>query len=367
MPYNVPPSNIYYHEQGHYKLLPNSFHHLPYYYPQQHQVYKNEAIQPIHTTYELTNGQNSLQNHYTHHELGVQTVQNTNHQYQHLQHHEQHDNYHHGHNNNNQQLIYQEQQVIQPINNHHLHNNQQIIQHNNHHQIHHNKHQQVTYQEQQTVLPINNHHVAGNNQQDVYQEQQNIQQVSNNYQQHQHPNEHQQHDVQHHIEQEQDHVDVYHEVVHSHDDHHEEHDVQVPIIKKHIYVHVPPGEDERPPPVRVPVAPAKKTYKIIFIKVPAQESTNYNELLRNVQSIHSKVEEKILVYVLVKKPEVPDIVIPTSPTVQTKPEVFYVKYKNNQKLDDIASQVNLGLATNQGVANNLQPGLVNGHDVKEGY
>lgn len=43
---------------------------------------------------------------------------------------------------------------------------------------------------------------------------------------------------------------------------------QQPVIHKHVYVHVPPPEQEYPAAQKViPVAPAQKHYKIIFIKV----------------------------------------------------------------------------------------------------
>jgi hypothetical protein len=104
---------------------------------------------------------------------------------------------------------------------------------------------------------------------------------------------------------------------------------QAAIVQKHIYVHVPPPEQEE---IRqqapIPVAPAQKHYKIIFIKAPSPPQ--YQAPIIPVQPQN---EEKTLVYVLVKKPEEQqDIVIPTAaPTQPSKPEVYFIKYKTQKE------------------------------------
>ncbi|XP_062701162.1 uncharacterized protein LOC109397684 isoform X1 [Aedes albopictus] len=100
---------------------------------------------------------------------------------------------------------------------------------------------------------------------------------------------------------------------------------QAPIIHKHVYVHVPPPEDEVPTtrkPITVP--PPQKHYKIVFIKAPSPPSQAPPVIPPLPQN-----EEKTLVYVLVKKQEEqPDIVIPTpAPTPPSKPEVYFIRYK----------------------------------------
>uniref|UniRef100_T1GEQ4 DUF243 domain-containing protein n=1 Tax=Megaselia scalaris TaxID=36166 RepID=T1GEQ4_MEGSC len=101
-----------------------------------------------------------------------------------------------------------------------------------------------------------------------------------------------------------------------------------PIVHKHIYVHVPPPsieqEEEQPRIKSRPVTP-QKHYKIIFIKAP---SPSISPILPPVQN-H---EEKTLIYVLHKKPEIGDIVVPTpAPTQPSKPEVYFIKYKTKKE------------------------------------
>lgn len=99
-------------------------------------------------------------------------------------------------------------------------------------------------------------------------------------------------------------------------------------VQKHIYVHVPPPEPEDlAPPRIIPVAPAQKHYKIIFIKAPAAPNPTVPVIPLQPQN-----EEKTLVYVLVKKPDdIPDINIPQPiPTQPTKPEVYFIRYKTQK-------------------------------------
>lgn len=97
------------------------------------------------------------------------------------------------------------------------------------------------------------------------------------------------------------------------------------IVQKHIYVHVPPpDQDEIRVQRPIPIAAPQKHYKIIFIKAPSPPQ--YQAPIIPVQPQN---EEKTLVYVLVKKPEEQqDIIIPTAaPTQPSKPEVYFIKYK----------------------------------------
>lgn len=134
---------------------------------------------------------------------------------------------------------------------------------------------------------------------------------------------------------------------------------QTAVVQKHIYVHVPPPEPEEQFVQRpIPVAPAQKHYKIIFIKAPSPP-----QYQAPVIPVQPQNEEKTLVYVLVKKPEAPqDIVIPTAaPTQPSKPEVYFIKYKTQKEAggaiggnyagdagiigSDITSGSNLGVST----------------------
>lgn len=96
-------------------------------------------------------------------------------------------------------------------------------------------------------------------------------------------------------------------------------------ITKNIYVHLPPDdpEDFQPPQVLEPT-PAKKHYKLIFIKAPEPPKPTVP-----IIPVQPQDEHKTLVYVLVKKPDSqPQIVLPTpETTTPSKPEVYFIKYK----------------------------------------
>ncbi|XP_050664541.1 uncharacterized protein LOC126965118 [Leptidea sinapis] len=104
---------------------------------------------------------------------------------------------------------------------------------------------------------------------------------------------------------------------------------QQPIVHKHVYVHVPPPDNEPPAPAKqIYVPPPQKHYKIVFIKAPTPPTPT-----APVIPVQPQNEEKTLVYVLVKKPdEQPDIVIPTpAPTQPSKPEVYFIRYKTQKQ------------------------------------
>lgn len=97
------------------------------------------------------------------------------------------------------------------------------------------------------------------------------------------------------------------------------------IISKHIYVHVPPPETEKVYQKQITsLIPPQKHYKIIFIKAPSYQTQSPTVISKQALS-----QEKTIVYVLVKKPDdVQDVAIPTvAPTLPSKPEVYFIKYK----------------------------------------
>ncbi|KAH8401437.1 hypothetical protein KR009_005453 [Drosophila setifemur] len=100
------------------------------------------------------------------------------------------------------------------------------------------------------------------------------------------------------------------------------------IVTKNVYVHVPPEEPEFYPAASpIQTAVPKKHYKIIFIKAPNPPAPVRQVLPPPVQDEH-----KTLVYVLVKKPEEqqPVILPAPEPTEPSKPEVYFIKYKQQQ-------------------------------------
>ncbi|KAH1001785.1 hypothetical protein HUJ04_005753 [Dendroctonus ponderosae] len=97
------------------------------------------------------------------------------------------------------------------------------------------------------------------------------------------------------------------------------------IVTKHVYVHVAPEEPLLAPQVLPPPPAPRKHYKIIFIKAPSQASQRQ---VIQVPAQQAPAEEKTLVYVLVDRPQQPQVVV-QQPVVQqpSKPEVYFIKYK----------------------------------------
>ncbi|CAH0716379.1 unnamed protein product, partial [Brenthis ino] len=91
----------------------------------------------------------------------------------------------------------------------------------------------------------------------------------------------------------------------------------VPVITKQVSFHIPPPDIEEPSVVRN-IQPPTRVYKILFIKLPSQETKN---------RIQQSVIEKTIIYVLSKTPE-PARADVTQQKVSDH-EVFFVKYKGN--------------------------------------
>lgn len=139
---------------------------------------------------------------------------------------------------------------------------------------------------------------------------------------------------------------------------------QAAIVQKHIYVHVPPPEQEEIRSQRpIPVAPAQKHYKIIFIKAPSPPS--YQAPIIPVQPQN---EEKTLVYVLVKKPEEQqELIIPTAaPTQPSKPEVYFIKYKTQKESSGGYASGGGSFASSGGDASGLDLGGSSGSGFSSG-
>lgn len=100
-------------------------------------------------------------------------------------------------------------------------------------------------------------------------------------------------------------------------------------ITKNVYVHLPPEdpEDYQPPQIIQAAAP-QKHYKLIFIKAPEPPKPTAPVIPAQPQDEH-----KTLVYVLVRKPDdQPQVILPpVDPTPPAKPEVYFIKYKQEAK------------------------------------
>lgn len=106
------------------------------------------------------------------------------------------------------------------------------------------------------------------------------------------------------------------------------------VVQKHVYFYEAPDEPQALPPTPIPVDPPKRNVKIIFIKAPQYAQPIYPQI-----PVIPQNQEKTIVYVLVKKPEEQQqIVVPTQPpTVPAKPEVYFIKYKNQQEAEEKVS------------------------------
>lgn len=117
-------------------------------------------------------------------------------------------------------------------------------------------------------------------------------------------------------------LDYHHEPEEIKPDYHNQ-PQETEIIQKHIYVHIPPTDSTEVEVTTQPIIRKQKHYKIIFIKAPTQAS------VKNI-ILPPEKQEKTLIYVLVKKPDVPKVFPTPAPTVPSKPEVYYIRYGANR-------------------------------------
>ncbi|KAF2896499.1 hypothetical protein ILUMI_09679 [Ignelater luminosus] len=103
--------------------------------------------------------------------------------------------------------------------------------------------------------------------------------------------------------------------------------------QKHVYYYAVP-DDEEPARLRIHVTPSnKKNTNVIFVKAPS-----YAPAVPEVIVPQHQAEEKTKVFVLVKKPEQPaPISIPAPAPVKSHPEVYVVKYENQEEAERVLS------------------------------
>ncbi|EDW95628.1 uncharacterized protein LOC6535260 [Drosophila yakuba] len=106
------------------------------------------------------------------------------------------------------------------------------------------------------------------------------------------------------------------------------------IVTKDIYIHSAPEENEelRQDEPQLENVPIRKNYRIVFIKAPTQNLKYTAAALKRAQSSN---EEKTVIYVLSKKPDLTEIqqqlqVTQSEAKVQ-KPEVYFIKYKTQEE------------------------------------
>jgi len=106
------------------------------------------------------------------------------------------------------------------------------------------------------------------------------------------------------------------------------------IVTKDIYIHSAPDETEEisssgPQLDNVPV---RKNYRIVFIKAPTQNLKHTAAALKRAQASN---EEKTVIYVLSKKPDITEIQqhlqLSQTESKVHKPEVYFIKYKTTEE------------------------------------
>lgn len=126
-------------------------------------------------------------------------------------------------------------------------------------------------------------------------------------------------------------------------------------VYRYVSVHVPPPEPMLPSRPR-PAQPAPKPethYQIVFIKAPEASPRERQEI-----QLPPPPQLKTLVYVLLKKPEMNDILkISQPPNIKpSKPEVFFIRYKGEkppQPNEFPMSTANMSTSNNVGTENDM--------------
>ena len=114
------------------------------------------------------------------------------------------------------------------------------------------------------------------------------------------------------------------------------------IVNKEIFIHSAPEETEiigEQPAIEASV-PIRKNYRIVFIKAPTQNIHLNLEALKRAQAAN---EEKTVIYVLSKKPDLANIqsqLVNVQNEQKThKPEVFFIKYKTQEEANRAQQEI----------------------------
>ncbi|XP_013100825.2 uncharacterized protein LOC106082700 [Stomoxys calcitrans] len=104
---------------------------------------------------------------------------------------------------------------------------------------------------------------------------------------------------------------------------------EAPLVHKHfITISAPEDNDSLQASKNLVIGRPQKNYRVIFIKAPSSSNANVK-----LSAQYAPQEEKTVIYVLSKNEnslEVSDIATP-APTVPSKPEVHFIKYKTEEE------------------------------------
>ncbi|XP_030567319.1 uncharacterized protein LOC115767252 [Drosophila novamexicana] len=112
---------------------------------------------------------------------------------------------------------------------------------------------------------------------------------------------------------------------------------EAPLVHKQFITVAAPEEHENLERVKhLVIGRPQKNYRVVFIKAPSSSSANVK-----LSAEYAPKEEKTVIYVLSKKDstlEVNDIATP-APTIPSKPEVFFIKYKTEAEASHAQQQI----------------------------
>lgn len=120
---------------------------------------------------------------------------------------------------------------------------------------------------------------------------------------------------------------------------HQQHSTQfeAPFVHKQFITVAAPEDNENLERTKhLVIGRPQKNYRVVFIKAPSSSNANVK-----LSAEYAPQEEKTVIYVLSKKDsslEVGDIATP-APTVPSKPEVFFIKYKTEEEAQHAQRQI----------------------------
>ncbi|XP_014091904.2 pupal cuticle protein 36 [Bactrocera oleae] len=112
---------------------------------------------------------------------------------------------------------------------------------------------------------------------------------------------------------------------------------QQAVVSKRFFIHTAPEDaEEQYQEKHVTVGVPRKNYNVVFIKAP-----NRSQKKASIKITPAINEEKTVIYVLNKKTDGTDIdaQVLEQPTVTTKPEVFFIKYKTAQEAQHAQQEI----------------------------
>ncbi|XP_061398482.1 pupal cuticle protein 36-like [Musca vetustissima] len=112
---------------------------------------------------------------------------------------------------------------------------------------------------------------------------------------------------------------------------------EAPLVHKQFITVSAPEDNERLEMTKhLVIGRPQKNYRVVFIKAPSSSNANVK-----LSAEYAPQEEKTVIYVLSKNDnnlEVSDIATP-APTVPSKPEIFFIKYKTEEEAQHAQRQI----------------------------